>query len=98
MTIFILSSGMAKINTIMKLFDIDRLVTIEIIYYMPDYTNLVNEFVWQTHDVVPDYPRSEKFIKHWHTSIDAVIKEAYLYHSNYWGGTTYRDVSDVYEV
>jgi len=82
----------------MKLFDQDKLVTIQIIYYMPDYQKLINEFVWQTHDTLPDFPRSERFIKHWQSDIDAVIKEAYLYHKNYWGGTTYRDVTDVYEI
>ena len=86
------------INICMKLFDIDKLVTIQIIYYMPDYRSVINEFVWQTHDTIPKYPRSERFIKYWHSDIDAVIKEAYLYHKNYWGGTTYRDVTDVYEI
>jgi uncharacterized protein Usg len=81
----------------MKLFDTDRLVTIQVIYYMPDYKNIVNEFVWQTHDVLPKYPRSMKFIHYWYSDIDAVIKEAYLSHTNYWGGTSYKDVTELIE-
>ena len=81
-----------------KVFDRDRLVSIQVIYYMPDHVHLVNEFTWQTHDIVPDFPRSVKFIRYWHTDIDAVIKEAFLYHVNYWGGTNYKDLTAVFEV
>ena len=66
----------------MKVFANDKLVTIQVIYYMPDYQQLVNEFVWQTQDTIPKYPRSERFIRFWHTNIDAVIKEAFLLVSN----------------
>ena len=46
---------------------------------MPDYTNLVNEFVWQTEDQVPKFPRITKFLDYWDKNIDGPIKEAYIY-------------------
>ena len=49
------------------------LVTVDILYWMPDYDNILQEFVWQTKDVVPEIPRVHKFLDYWHKNIDAVI-------------------------
>ena len=51
------------------------LVTVDILYWMPDYDNILQEFVWQTKDVVPEIPRVHKFLDYWHKNIDAVISE-----------------------
>ena len=58
-----------------------EIVTISIFYYRPDATYLVNEFVWQTFDIVPEYPRIRKFLDHWRTDVQARIQEIYLLHS-----------------
>jgi uncharacterized protein Usg len=81
-----------------KRFDRDKLVSIQVYYHMPDHVHLINEFTWQTQDIIPDFPRSVKFIRYWHKNIDAVIQEAYLYHTNYWGGKEYVNLKDVYKV
>lgn len=57
------------------LFKRKELVLVGITYYIPDYTNLLNEFYWQTEDFVPDVPRVHKFLEYWHKNIDAVIKQ-----------------------
>ena len=44
-------------------------------YFLPDYINLVQEFIWQTEDYVPKLPRVHKFLNYWHKEIDAVINE-----------------------
>jgi uncharacterized protein Usg len=51
------------------------LVTVNVLYYLPDYCDIVNEFWWQTYDQRPRYPRVHRFLDHWHREIDAVIKE-----------------------
>lgn len=51
------------------------LVTVDILYWMPDYENILQQFIWQTKDVVPDIPRVHKFLNYWHDNIDAVISE-----------------------
>ena len=53
--------------------------SVQVVYYIPDYLHLVNEFVWQTEDQIPDYPRIEKFLEYWDKNIDGPIKEAYIY-------------------
>ena len=59
----------------MIIFKRKELVLVGIIYYMPDYKNLVNEFYCQFDDVVPDIPRVHQFINYWKNNIDAVIKK-----------------------
>ena len=51
------------------------LVTVDILYWMPDYENVLQQFIWQTKDVVPDIPRVHKFLNYWNDNIDAVISE-----------------------
>jgi uncharacterized protein Usg len=50
-----------------------RLTTAEIVYHMPDHPGLLQEFLWQTLDQAPDFPRIRKFLDHWRREIDAVI-------------------------
>jgi uncharacterized protein Usg len=50
-----------------------RLTTAEVLYYLPDYPDLLQQFLWQTLDVAPDYPRVHRFLDFWRREIDAVI-------------------------
>ncbi len=50
-----------------------RLTTAEILYYMPDHPNLLQEFHWQTLDLAPEFPRIHRFLDFWRREIHAVI-------------------------
>lgn len=52
-----------------------EIVLVGIIYYMPDYQSLLNEFYCQFDDVVPDIPRVHEFLNYWKNNIEATIKE-----------------------
>tara|TARA_B100000287_G_scaffold383488_1_gene389307 strand:- start:1123 stop:1356 length:234 start_codon:yes stop_codon:yes gene_type:complete len=52
-----------------------ELVIVNVNYWMPDYTSILQEFIWQTEDLVPEIPRVHKFLNFWHENIDAVISE-----------------------
>jgi uncharacterized protein Usg len=52
-----------------------ELVLVGVIYYMPDYKNLVNEFYCQFDDIVPDIPRVHQFLNYWKTNVHAIIKD-----------------------
>ena len=47
---------------------------------MPDYNNILQEFMWQLNDVVPEYPRVHRFLNHWHENIEAVIETVEVSH------------------
>ena len=53
--------------------------SVQVVYYIPDYMSLVNEFVWQTEDQLPEYPRITRFLDYWDKNIDGPIKEVYIY-------------------
>ncbi len=58
-----------------------QLVTVKVEYYIPDYTHILNELVWQSHDQWPEIPRVHRFLNYWHRNIDAVIGGVYVQHS-----------------
>lgn len=51
-----------------------RLVTFSIFYYLPDYRNIINEFVGQEYDLVPSLPRLLAFLTFWDNEIEGPIK------------------------
>jgi len=66
-----------------------RITTLQILYYMPDYKNLLQEFVWQTEDLVPEFPRIHKFLIHWKTNIQVPIHTINVSHCDTFGKTRY---------
>lgn len=66
-----------------------RITTLQILYYMPDYKNLLQEFVWQTEDLVPEFPRIHKFLIHWKTNIQVPIHTINVSHADPFGKTRY---------
>ncbi|UUX51656.1 usg protein [Nisaea acidiphila] len=50
-----------------------RVTTAEILYRMPDHPDLLQSFIWQTHDVIPKFPRLRRFLDHWRDHIEAPI-------------------------
>ena len=69
------------------------LVTVDILYWMPDYEYVLQQFIWQTKDVVPDIPRVHKFLNYWHDNIDAVISEVKVADTT---DHSYLPVKDIY--
>ena len=57
----------------------NTIVTVNVFYWMPDYQNVLQQFIWQTDDVRPEYPRVHEFLNYWHDNIDAVIEEIEIY-------------------
>ena len=49
------------------------LTTIKVIYYLPDYDHILQEFVFQQYDILPEYPKLNKFIRFWRKNIEAKI-------------------------
>ena len=54
------------------------LVSVNVLYFLPDYKNVLNEFIWQTLDVKPRYPRIHRFLHFWQEKIEAKIKEVII--------------------
>lgn len=59
-----------------------QLVTVKVEYYIPDYSHIINEFIWQTEDVWPQIPRIHNFLNFWRNNIEAAIHEIFLQKNN----------------
>jgi uncharacterized protein Usg len=49
------------------------LTTAEIHYHRPDAPSLLQLFVWQDHDLAPDFPVFFDFLDHWRREIGAAL-------------------------
>lgn len=52
-----------------------RPILLQVVYYMPDYPSILNEFTWGFEDRIPELIRTHRFLNHWKANIDAVISE-----------------------
>ena len=57
---------------------VKTLITLNVFYWMPDYENILQQFIWQTMDVKPKYPRVHIFLDYWYKNIDAVVSEVVI--------------------
>ena len=50
-----------------------RLTTAEILYHMPDYPNLLQSYLWQSLDRVPDFPKLNDFLGFWEKKLEGKL-------------------------
>ena len=50
-----------------------RLTTAEILYHMPDHPGLLQTYVWQELDLVPQFPQLKKFLAFWQREIEGKL-------------------------
>ncbi|GJL85462.1 MAG: hypothetical protein DHS20C02_12370 [Micavibrio sp.] len=55
-----------------------RLTTAKIVYHMPDYREILQEFIWQDYDVAPKFPALTKFLDFWTREIDGKLHSVYV--------------------
>jgi uncharacterized protein Usg len=46
------------------------LTTAEILYYLPDFPDVLQVFLWQNVDESPDFPRIHAFLLFWENNIE----------------------------
>ena len=49
------------------------LTTARIFYRMPDFRNVLNEFIWQDYDLAPDHPKLFAYIEFWQDTIEGPL-------------------------
>lgn len=55
-----------------------RLTTAHILYGMPDVPRLLQSFVWQDYDILPDYPELRRFLGFWVRELDGPLHSVYV--------------------
>jgi len=49
------------------------LTTAEITYHLPDYPELLQNFIWQNLDVAPEFPQLKRFLDFWQGNLDGKV-------------------------
>lgn len=50
-----------------------RLATAEILYRLPDHPALLQSYIWQEYDQIPDFPVLKKFLVFWEKNLDGQL-------------------------
>jgi uncharacterized protein Usg len=57
------------------------LTTANILYRRPDHTWLLQSYVWQSHDLYPDFPELLGFLEFWRKSLEGVLHSVTVAHT-----------------
>ncbi|MFL4471063.1 usg protein [Tateyamaria armeniaca] len=74
------------------------LTTAEFFYRMPDYTHVLNTFVWQDYDIAPDHPRLFSFIDFWKAEIEGRLHSVRFTHRKMLSSGEWRHVTGEFPV
>lgn len=55
-----------------------RLTTAKIIYHLPDYQDILQEFIWQDYDIAPKFPQLHQFLDFWVEKIEGKLHSVYV--------------------
>lgn len=61
-----------------KQLDNYRLTTAQILYHLPDYEQILQEFIWQDYDLAPKFPQLRNFLDFWTREIDGKLHSVYV--------------------
>ncbi len=50
-----------------------RLTTAEILYQIPEYPDLLQSYLWQSLDRIPDFPRLNGFLSTWEKGLEGKL-------------------------
>jgi len=56
------------------------LTTAHILYRMPDHPSLLQSFIWQNHDLRPDFPELRKFLDFWRRELEGALHSVTVSH------------------
>ncbi|MCB1472304.1 MAG: usg protein [Rhodobiaceae bacterium] len=66
------------------------LTTARILYRLPDHPGLLQEFIWQTHDLAPEFPELRRFVDFWKAEIEGPLHSVFYAHKRLIGPNEWR--------
>jgi len=57
------------------------LTTANILYRLPDHPDILQSFIWQQHDLHPQFPELRKFLDFWTREIEGALHSVLVAHS-----------------
>lgn len=59
-----------------------HLITAKILYHLPDHPDLLQEYIWQTLDILPEFPELRKFLDFWNKELDGKLHSVVVAHKS----------------
>ena len=56
------------------------LTTASILYRMPDHPAILQNYIWQQHDLHPDFPELRKFLDFWTRELEGLLYSVTVAH------------------
>lgn len=75
-----------------------RLATAEILYRMPDHPSLLQTFIWQHYDLLPDYPKLRQFLEFWSRNIEGKLHEVRVSYQEIIGAGKYKRAAGIFQL
>jgi uncharacterized protein Usg len=57
------------------------LTTANILYRMPDHPGILQNYIWQQHDLHPNFPELRKFLNFWARELDGLLHSVTVAHA-----------------
>ncbi len=57
------------------------LTTANILYRMPDHPGILQNYIWQQHDLHPDVPKLREFLDFWTRELDGALYSVTVAHA-----------------
>lgn len=68
------------------------LTTANILYRLPDYNSILQEFIWQDYDRAPNFPELNKFLSFWRLKIEGALYRVTVAHTTLIGPADLRAI------
>ena len=56
------------------------ITTAQIVYRMPDFRSVCQEFIWQQYDMYPEFPELRKFLDFWERELEGPLHSVTVAH------------------
>ena len=68
------------------------LTTASILYHLPDHPGILQNYIWQQHDLHPHFPNLRKFLDFWVRDLEGLLHSVTVAHARLIGPTELRMV------
>jgi uncharacterized protein Usg len=68
------------------------LTTANILYRLPDHPRILQNYIWQQHDLHPHFPKLRKFLEFWERDLDGAVYSVTVAHARLIGPTDLRAI------
>jgi uncharacterized protein Usg len=69
------------------------LTTANILYRLPDHPRILQNYIWQQHDLHPHFPKLRKFLDFWQRDLDGLLYSVTVAHARLIGPTDLRAIA-----